>query len=1103
MLLVAGIMAMLAAPPDPLAAEFRRPPEAARPWVYWYFMEGNMTREGMAADLRAMKTAGIGGAIFLEVDIGIPRGPVRYMSPEWRGLVGFAAKEADRLGIALALGTGPGWCGTGGPWVRPEDAMQRLTSSEIEVTGPFNFRSELPRPKPREPFFGMGSLTPELQKEWASFYQDEAVLAVPTPEGNASLADLDEKALVNRAPYSSAPGTKPRLDPDKRTIPASQTIPVDGVIDLTSRLKDGKLEWQAPPGKWTILRFGCTLAGTTTRPAPYAGLGFETDKFERHGIESHLDHFIDALVKETGPNRRPDRGLTTLHFDSWEMSAQNWSANFRALFRQRRGYDPLPYLPVMTGKIVDSVDVSERFLWDLRQTAQELVIENHLGVIRERAERYGLKVDVEPYDMNPTADLSLGAAADVPMGEFWSKGYGYDSEYSVDEAVSVAHTNGRPVVGAEAFTSDGGDAWLQHPASMKAQGDWALATGINRIVFHRYQHQPKLDEFPGMTMGPYGVHWERTQTWWDMVPAYHRYLTRCQTLLRKGVSVADILYLVPEGAPNVFTPPKDAKMGRLPDRKGYNFDACAPETLIARATVKDGQIAFPDGTRYRLLVLPRVETMTPALLRKIETLVNAGAKVIGNPPKRSPSLTGYPASDQEVATLAQKVFKRITPDWDAPTKPVPRPALLDATWIWAAGEGDPQAAVLPGTRTFEKAFDLPDRAIESARIDATADNRFRFELNGQVLAKGEDFHQIQSANAISALRTGPNRLKLVVTNDGDKPNPAGAIAALEILFRDGGILTIPTDGSWSAQGKAVQAIGPFEFGPWVLNSGVFPQPDLYPSYGTTARFLSQGLKVPPDLDSGDALRYGHRRWGGTDLYFVSNRSEKPYSGTATFRIDGRQPEWWDPMTGETRLLPDFTVKNGTTSILMRLEGEESGFVVFRKKIQPGNGETTKPNFPLLARTTTIGTRWTVRFDPKFGGPAAPIAFERLTDWKDNTDDAIRHFSGKAVYETVFDAPDGGTVLSLGKVKNIASVRLNGRDLGIAWCAPWRLPIPPGTLKPTSNRLEVTVANLWANRLIGDAGLPPDKRGTRTTWSPFRAADSLLPSGLLGPVTILR
>ena len=640
-----------------MESEFLNPPDSARPWVYWMFMDGNLGREGMTADLEAMKRAGIGGVIFMETNIGIPRGPVDFMSAKWLGLFAHAVHEADRLGLEFAVATGPGWCGTGGPWVKPEQSMQHLVASETAVHGPAHFAAPLPRPQPRPPFFGVGTLTPELAKAWREWYADVAVLAFPSPKGKARVADIDEKALYYRAPFSSAPGVKPMLpEPDAKTIvPAEQCIAKAKIIELSSRLTaDGRLEWDVPPGDWTILRFCRTSTGQTTRPAPQPGLGFESDKFDPAAIDAHFDAFTAKLLKAVGPRSASDRGLTMIHFDSWEMSSQNWSKNFRDDFQKRRGYDPLLYLPVMTGRIVQNLEISERFLWDLRQTAQELVVENHALRLKELGHRHGLKLSIEPYDMNPTADLNLGSAADVPMCEFWSKGHGFTTEYSCLEAVSIGHTGGAPVIAAESFTADHTDTWLQYPTSMKAQTDWAFCTGINRLVFHRCQHQPALDQFPGMTFGPYGVHWERTETWWDMVGAYHKYAARCQYMLRRGVPVADILYLTPEGAPHVFRPPASATTGDPPDRRGYNFDAVSREVLTKSATVSDGRIAFPGGMTYRVLVLPRCEAMTPGLMKKIKELLEAGATVIGTPPSRSPSLAGYPKCDDEVhAVVAQ------------------------------------------------------------------------------------------------------------------------------------------------------------------------------------------------------------------------------------------------------------------------------------------------------------------------------------------------------------------------------------------------------------------------------------------------------------------
>jgi hypothetical protein len=370
-----------------LEDNFQNPPESARPWVYWYFMDGNLSREGMTADLEAMAKAGIGGAIFLEVDIGIQRGPVAFMSPQWQILFKHAAAEADRLGIELALGTGPGWCGTGGPWVEPAQAMKHLVAGETKTRGPQRFDAVLAKPEPRHPFFGVATLTPELNNSWREYYRDVAVLAYPTPAGELRIPDSDEKALYHRAPFSSAT-VKPYLPAPAafEKAPAGQSIPFKTMVDLTSKLQaDGRLAWDVPPGDWTILRFGSTLTGQTTRPAPVPGLGFESDKFDPAAVAAHLAKFPGPLVDALKGKLRPGRGLTTLHFDSWEMSSQNWSATFREDFRKRRGYDPLTLLPALTGRVVESTEMSERFLWDLRQTAQELVIDNHVKPLRDYA----------------------------------------------------------------------------------------------------------------------------------------------------------------------------------------------------------------------------------------------------------------------------------------------------------------------------------------------------------------------------------------------------------------------------------------------------------------------------------------------------------------------------------------------------------------------------------------------------------------------------------------------------------------------------------------------------------------------------------------------
>lgn len=637
---------------------FVSPPESARPGVYWYFMDGNLSKEGMTKDLESMKQVGIGSVVFLEVDDGIPRGNVDFLSPEWKDCFKHAVKECERLGISMILGIGPGWTGSGGPWVKGEESMRHMVSSVTRVTGGSKQSIALKKPLPKRPFFGEGKFTPELKERWLDYYEDVAVLAFPVTNGKVSIKDIEEKALYYRGPYSSVPGVKqfiPREEQDKPLEPGD-AVSVDQIIDLTPLLKNESVVWDVPSGEWMIMRFGIRNNGAVTRPAPLPGVGFECDKTDTTALMAHLRTFTGALFDFIGERDTTlTGGLKILHMDSWEMGTQNWSPRLREEFKKRRGYDLQPYFPVYGGLVVGDKNISERFLWDLRQTMQELMLENHSLFVKAYAHQHGMQLSIEPYDMNPMQDLELGATADIPMCEFWSP-KGYNTSFSAIEGSSLANIKGQRVVPSEAFTASG-DGWRQHPASMKNQTDWAFAAGINRLTYHTFQHQTLPDSLrPGMTMGKHGVHWDRNQTWWPYVDAYHTYVARCQYLLQKGQTVADILYLAPEEAPFVFRAPKSALTGDfMVDKREYNFDACPP-SLLYSAFVEDGKIKFPSGMEYRLLVLPTFKTMTLDLLKKIEALVKEGAVVIGLPPSQTPGLTDYPNCDRKLQQVAEKLW---------------------------------------------------------------------------------------------------------------------------------------------------------------------------------------------------------------------------------------------------------------------------------------------------------------------------------------------------------------------------------------------------------------------------------------------------------------
>jgi hypothetical protein len=277
---------------------------------------------------------------------------------------------------------------------------------------------------------------------------------------------------------------------------------------------------------------------------------------------------------------------------------------------------------------------------------------------------------------------------------------------------------------------------------------------------------------------------------------------------------------------------------------------------------------------------------------------------------------------------------------------------------------------------------------------------------------------------------------------------------------------------------------------------------MYPSYEVTSKILRDDLKVVPDVESGDALRYGHRRIWTTDVYFIGNRNASEFKGNVGFRTTIGYPEWWNPLTGEHRPLPVFTRKGHQTFIPLNLQGNESGFIVFSANRHKAN---VKVNFPELTPVKTLSGTWNVSFAASYPAPN-PTILSDLTDLSKNVNEGIKFFSGKATYTKLFNADtlvERRAVLSLGEVKNMATVRLNGRDLGTAWCSPWQIEIPKGALKAKDNQLEITVANLWTNRLIGDAGKPESQRMTKVSWSPLTAQSQLQPSGLIGPVKILQ
>ncbi len=1160
---------------DPFADQFRHPPESARPWVYWFWMNGNITSDGITADLEAMHRVGIGGCLIMHVKLGDigqmklgqmpPDGPVEFMSEDFRKLFRHAVAEADRLGMKIDMNNADGFTGSGGPWVPVEKSMKKLVWTETNVSGPQAVSQSLPQPEtvlgfyrdvavvafPRQP-----SLVQQMKAARPSFsapakdFRPEAVAdgdattctpilqqageglpclhisfeepytadtlvvesvtkgrgqpiatlevsddgktyrpigrlclkwypAAPTNTArfdattarhfrltfppNSGLVTVGEVTLgmSNKVHYwepkagftrygewgggadlyvekkmpASADGSENNSPVSRQAVPA---IATDQVLNLSSSMDtNGTLSWQVPEGDWTVLRIGHTSTGIKNHPASPGGHGLECDKLHPSGVEAAFAGMLQRLIDTTSDY--VGRSFTHAHIDSWEVGIQNWTEEMAENFQRRNGYDLTPFYPLLVaGYAVQSNEASERFLWDLRQTLLAMMAENYLGRITQLCHQAGAKDDSQTTTdishkresgelseaLRPALQFSseaggrqtflhnpitLLAISDLPMGEFWP----HEGVPRVDgkAAASVAHLYGKPLVGAEAFTGAGPFAnWQSHPFRLKQIGDEAFCLGINHYVIHYCVHQAYEDFRPGFVMGPWGIHLDRMNTWWSESRPWLEYIARCQHMLRQGRFVADVLYFPGENAPHHFGK-RDSLSVPLP--AGYDYDGCDRETLLHRLSVEDGRIVAPSGMKYRYLMLPADQTMTPELARRIRELARAGAKIIGPKPTGSPSLQDYPTCDQEVRSIA------------------------DALWD-----------------------------------------------GGQVI-HGKNFEEIARADGL------------------------------------------PPDFAFSS-----------------------PSPNV-------------------------SIQYIHRQSADTDLYFVANGSDEPMEILASFRVAGRRPELWDPATGEI-LLPAVLEDLGDRIRLpIRLQRLASVFVVFRSPL-PENAIvrcTATPSVPAPpdagspivlshdehrhvqarifqsghfdldyasgARQTFNVTDvplprrltgpWQLHFPPGWDAPEQAELSE-LISWTDHDHAGVKYFSGTATYTTSFEGPPPSEpsgrrwFLDLGDVQVIARVELNGCDLGTYWKPPFCIDVTDA-LTSGQNALAVHVTNLWPNRLIGDEQFPDDAQWEglylkswpdwflqkkprpeprRKTFSVVKHYDQhspLLPSGLLGPVTL--
>jgi hypothetical protein len=438
----------------------------------------------------------------------------------------------------------------------------------------------------------------------------------------------------------------------REDLPDSACVPLDAIVDLSSKMDaQGRLRWNAPRGRWRILRIGYTTTGSQNSAAGGAQ-GLECDKFSPAVAQLQFDSWFGLALRRVGPSLA-GRVLHVLHVDSWEAGSQNWSPAFAAGFRDQRGYDLLPYVATLTGVPVTSADVSERVLLDVRRTINDLMQTGFFQTLATLAHEHGCLFSAEPANPTFPADgLEHVAKIDWPMGEFWLDTPRNDKPTDIKDAVCGSRLYGKRIAGAESFT-EGLMNWDEHPFKFKARGDRIFCEGINRFMLHVYAHQPWLDRAPGMTLNGIGTFFSRTQTWWKPGKAWFDYLRRCQAVLQEGIAVADVCYFTGENLPARSLLPRQLS---VPLPEGYSYDCINRDGLLHLTDVSDGCIVVKSGGRYRVLVLPDDVLLTPEVATRLRDLVRAGATVMGPRPLRSPSLSGFSAADATVRAVADELW---------------------------------------------------------------------------------------------------------------------------------------------------------------------------------------------------------------------------------------------------------------------------------------------------------------------------------------------------------------------------------------------------------------------------------------------------------------
>jgi len=1047
-----------------LYTQFKTPPAEAKPWTFWYWMHGAVSKEGIKADLEAMHEIGLGGAYLMTIR-GVegstyPKS-VAQLTPAWWEMVRYSFQVADSLGLKMGLHISDGFALGGGPWIKPAESMQKVVFSDTVVRGGAIKNLQLRQPETVQNYYEDIAVyalpllkSIEFSENVPTFnvYTLDGKLLPPSPQGEGSGVRSESPCYIQYAyakpftlrsieitptgnniqsqrlavsvsddgvhfrlvkqlvparqgwqntgfnstfsvpattaryfrlswtPAGSEPGSEdldaakwkptlkikaiklssePRInqweaksgavwrvanETTEQEVPTAGCTPKDKIINLTAFVRDGKLNCKLPKGNWRILRMGHTSTGLTNATGG-GGKGLECDKFSQTAVQKQFDNWFGAAFAKTD-SALAHRVLKFMHIDSWECGSQNWSPAFASEFRTRRGYDLMPYLPLLAGYPVESAAVSEKVLRDVRTTISDLVSDVFFKVMQHNAVAYGCQTSAECVAPTMVTDGLLHfKEVDRPMCEFWLRSPTHDKPNDMLDAISGAHIYGKNIIQSESFTQLRTN-WDEDPAMLKPLLDRNFALGINKVFFHVFVHNPYIDKAPGTTLDGIGLYFQRDQTWWKQGKSFVDYVTRCQALLQYGHPVADIA---------VFT----------------------GEEVPRRAFTPDRLVPFLPG----IIGKERVEAEQKRLAN------------VGQPMREMPAGVSNSAN---TFTLN---------NWVNP---------------------------------------LNGYAYDSFNKDALLR-----------LTKGEDGRMVVP---------GGGSYKVLVVPAQHPMNPNGKAYAKEV------------------QDKIAE----------LKKAGVIVPELPYQSDNFSTLGLERDVIVPKNL------AWTHRQDEKADIYFISNQESTARTVDVSFRISGKIPQILNPVTAEISSPEQWKATGNRTEMKLSLNANQSVFVAFEKDAKQNK---TEANPSKIASTSPLLTHnWNV----SFARNKQTVSTDKLFDWSKSENPLIRFYSGTAVYQTTFNwnGTAQPTSLNLGKVGNLATVRINGIDCGTVWTAPYELDITKA-LKKGINTLEIEVVNTWANAINGsDKGTPPFS-GIWTDGKYRLKEDKLLESGLIGPLMIVQ